>query len=134
MGCSPMADLRTPLRRARGLGSAKHGVGHFIGQRVSAAALVILICWAFSQTPGLAKGGYDGAHAWLASPVNAALASLLALAGLYHAQLGMQVVIEDYFQQPLTRTGLLILNAFVAWAAAAIAVISLLKVAFGGGA
>ena len=129
-----MADLRTPLRRARGLGSAKHGVGHFIGQRVSAAALVILICWAFAQTPGLAKGGYDGAHAWLASPVNAALASLMALTGFYHAKIGMQVIIEDYIEQPLTRTGLLVLNAFVAWAAAAVAVISLLKVAFGGGA
>jgi succinate dehydrogenase / fumarate reductase membrane anchor subunit len=129
-----MADLRTPLSRARGLGSAKRGVGHFIGQRVSAAALVILICWAFSQTPGLIAGGYDGARAWLAAPLNAALASLLAAVGFYHAQLGMQVIIEDYFQQPLTRTGLLILNAFVGWAAAAVAVISLLKVAFGGGA
>ena len=128
-----MADQRTPLSRARGLGSAKHGVGHFIGQRVSAVALVILICWAFAQTPGLAKGGYDGARAWLASPVNAAMASLLALAGFYHAQLGMRVVIEDYIARPTTRTGLLILNVFVAGAAATVAIISLLKVAFGGG-
>jgi succinate dehydrogenase / fumarate reductase membrane anchor subunit len=116
------------------LGSAKHGVGHFIGQRVSAAALVILICWAFAQTPGLAAGGYDAARAWLASPVNTALASLTILTGFYHAQLGMQVVIEDYFEQPAVRTSLLLLNAFVAWAAAAVAVISLLKIAFGGGA
>ena len=129
-----MADQRTPLSRARGLGSAKHGVGHFIGQRVSAVALVILICWAFAQTPGLAKGGYDGARAWLASPVNAALASLLALAGFYHAQLGMRVVIEDYIARPTTRTGLLVLNTLVAGAAAVVAIISLLKVAFGGGA
>jgi succinate dehydrogenase / fumarate reductase membrane anchor subunit len=127
-----MADLRTPLNRARGLGSAKHGVGHFIGQRVSAVALVILICWAFAQTPGLAAGGYDGARLWLASPVNAALASLTLVTGFYHAQLGMRVVIEDYFEQPAARTVLLILNAFVAWAAAAVGVISLLKVAFGG--
>jgi succinate dehydrogenase / fumarate reductase membrane anchor subunit len=130
-----MADLRTPLNRARGLGSAKHGVGHFIGQRVSAAALVILICWSFSQTPFLAAGGYDGARAWLASPLNAALASLTLLTGFYHAQLGMRVVIEDYIERQGARTLLLVLNVFVAWAAAAVAVISLLKVAFiGGGA
>jgi succinate dehydrogenase / fumarate reductase membrane anchor subunit len=127
-----MADLRTPLNRARGLGSAKHGVGHFIGQRVSAVALVILICWAFASTPGLAAGGYDGARGWLASPVNAALASLTLMTGLYHAQLGMRVVIEDYFDKPAARTVLLIANAFVAWSAAAVGVISLLKVAFGG--
>jgi succinate dehydrogenase / fumarate reductase membrane anchor subunit len=128
-----MADLRTPLNRARGLGSAKHGVGHFIGQRVSAAALVILICWAFSQTPGLVAGGYDGARTWLAVPLNAALASLLAAVGFYHAQLGMQVVIEDYVETAMPRAALLVANAFVAWTAAAVAVISLLKVAFAGG-
>jgi succinate dehydrogenase / fumarate reductase membrane anchor subunit len=127
-----MADLRTPLNRARGLGSAKHGVGHFIGQRVSAVALVILICWSFAQTPGLTAGGYDGARVWLASPVNAALASLTLVTGLYHAQLGARVVIEDYFAKPAVRSVLLILNAFVAWTAAAVGVISLLKIAFGG--
>lgn len=128
-----MADLRTPLSRARGLGSAKHGVGNFIGQRVSAAALVILMCWAFSQTPGLAVGGYDAARTWLAHPLNAALASLLAVTGFYHAQLGMRVIIEDYIEGAIPRTALLVANAFVAWTAAAVAVISLLKVAFAGG-
>jgi succinate dehydrogenase / fumarate reductase membrane anchor subunit len=127
-----MADLRTPLGRARGLGSAKHGVGHFIGQRVSGAALVILICWAFSQTPFLIAGGYDWSRAWLAAPLHAALASLLAVVGFYHAQLGMRVVIEDYVAG-ISRTALLVANAFVGWAAAAVAVISLLKVAFAGG-
>jgi succinate dehydrogenase / fumarate reductase membrane anchor subunit len=129
-----MSDLRTPLNRARGLGSAKRGVGHFIGQRVSAVALVFLICWAFSQTPGVALGGYDGARAWLASPINAALASLLALTAFYHARIGMQVVIEDYIERPVSKTALLILNSFVAAAGAAVAVICVLKVSFGGGA
>jgi succinate dehydrogenase / fumarate reductase membrane anchor subunit len=128
-----VADLRTPLNRARGLGSAKHGVGHFISQRVSAVALVVLICWSFAQTPELVSGGYDGARDWLASPVNAALASLTLMTGLYHAQLGMRVVIEDYFAKPAARTVLLLANSFVAWTAAAVGVISLLKIAFGGG-
>lgn len=128
-----MADLRTPLSRARGLGSAKHGVGHFIGQRVSAVALVILMCWGFAQTPGLAAGGYDAARAWLASPVNAALASLLVLTAFYHARIGAQVVIEDWIAHPAAKTGLLILNTFVAVAGAAVAVVSLLKLAFAGG-
>ena len=38
-----MGDFRTPLARVRGLGSAKSGTGHFIAQRVSAIALVILM-------------------------------------------------------------------------------------------
>lgn len=128
-----MADLRTPLARARGLGSAKSGVAHFIGQRVSGAALVILLCWGFSQTPFLVAGGYDFARAWLGHPLNAALLSLLLGVGLYHAQLGMRVIIEDYFAAPITRTALLVLNLFVTAALAVVGIVSLLKVAFLGG-
>ena len=128
-----MADFRTPLGRARGLGSAKHGVGHFIAQRVSAAALVLLVCWGFSQTPELVRGGYDGARAWLAHPVNATVMVLLAVTGFYHGQIGMRVVIEDYFARRSTRTALLIANALAWMAAAALTTVSLLKVAFSAG-
>ncbi|HEY5289546.1 MAG TPA: succinate dehydrogenase, hydrophobic membrane anchor protein, partial [Caulobacteraceae bacterium] len=58
-----MSDLTTPLRRARGLGSAKHGVGHFIGQRVSAVALLLLAPWALWSAYHLAGRGYEGARA-----------------------------------------------------------------------
>ncbi|HEY2179741.1 MAG TPA: succinate dehydrogenase, hydrophobic membrane anchor protein [Caulobacteraceae bacterium] len=129
-----MGDYRTPLRRARGLGSAKHGVGHFIAQRVSAVALVLLVCWGFSQTPFLVRGGHDFARAWLASPLNATLLILLAGVGFYHGQIGMQVIIEDYVDRGAGRTALLILNAFVWLAAAALTTVSLLLVALGRGA
>jgi succinate dehydrogenase / fumarate reductase, membrane anchor subunit len=128
-----MSDLRTPLRRVRGYGSAKHGVTHFLHQRITGAALVLLICWGFSQTPFLVGGGFDYAQGWLASPLNAALASLLLAVGLYHGKLGMQVVIEDYIAKPGTRTALLVLNTFVAFAFAAVGVVALLKTAFSGG-
>jgi succinate dehydrogenase / fumarate reductase membrane anchor subunit len=129
-----MAEHKTPLGRARGLGSAKHGVGHFIGQRVSAVALVFLVCFGLAQTPGLAKGGYDGAWAWLGHPLNAALLGLLAVTALYHGQLGLRVVIEDYVRRRLTRDALLILNTFTWIAAAAVIVVSLIKVSVGAGA
>jgi succinate dehydrogenase / fumarate reductase membrane anchor subunit len=128
-----MADFRTPLRRARGLGSAKHGVGHFIAQRVSAAALVILVCWGFSQTPFLVQGGYDYARAWLAAPVNATLMILLAATAFYHGQIGLRVIVEDYIPQGASRTALLILNACVWLAAAALTTVCLLMVALGRG-
>jgi succinate dehydrogenase / fumarate reductase membrane anchor subunit len=128
-----MADFRTPLRRARGLGSAKHGVGHFIAQRVSAAALAILVCWGFSQTPFLVQGGYDYARAWLAAPVNATLMILLAATAFYHGQIGLRVIVEDYIPQGASRTVLLILNAFVWLAAAALTTVCLLVVALGRG-
>ena len=129
-----MANFRTALGRARGLGSAKHGVGHFIGQRVSAVALILLALWGVGSALTLAKGGYDGARVWMASPVNAVLIALLAVAGFYHVQLGMRTIIEDYIQKPASKAALLILNAFVCLGGGALTLVCLLKVAVGGGA
>jgi succinate dehydrogenase / fumarate reductase membrane anchor subunit len=115
------------------MGSAKHGVGHFIGQRVSAVALLLLTLWGVAAAFSVAAGGYDGARTWLASPVNAALLSLLIIAGVYHAGLGMRTIIEDYIEKPVTKAAFLILNAFIGWGAAALALVSILKVTFGAG-
>jgi succinate dehydrogenase / fumarate reductase membrane anchor subunit len=127
-----MRDYTTPLGRARGLGSAKHGVGHFIGQRVSAVALIFLLLWGVTSALGLAGGGYARARLWLASPVDAVLLVLLAIAGFFHTRIGMAVIIEDYIGRPATKAALLILNTFVCWGGMALTVICLLKVAFGG--
>jgi succinate dehydrogenase / fumarate reductase membrane anchor subunit len=125
---------RTGLSRARGLGSAKHGVGNFIAERVSSVALILLTIWLVWVALAVARGGYDEARAILASPVHAAIAILTVVVGLYHAMIGMRVIVEDYIDKPLTKAALLMLNAFVGWGAAAIATVSILKIAFGAGA
>jgi len=129
-----MASFRTPLGRARGLGSAKHGVGHFIAQRVSAIALVVLVLWGVYSVLGLARADYETAVLWVRTPWNAILSALLIGVAAFHMRLGMQVIIEDYFDKPASRTALLILNTFAAWLIGAAGVFSILKVAFSGGA
>ena len=129
-----MADFRTPLSAARGFGAAKHGVGHFIAQRVTAIALVGLTVWGVWSALNVSAGGFEGGRAWLAAPVNAAMLSLLFVVGFYHAHLGMRVIIEDYIARKITRAALMILNIFVAGGGAVLAVVCVLKVAFGGGA
>ena len=124
-----MPVIRTPLGRALGLGSSKHGVGHFIAQRVTAIALVLLVIWAAFAAVALAHGDYDSAAAWLRSPVNATLASLLAFAAFWHMQLGMRTIIEDYFARPATKAVCLILNVFLCWGAGALTILSILRVA-----
>jgi succinate dehydrogenase / fumarate reductase membrane anchor subunit len=124
-----MALIRTPLGRARGLGAAKHGVGHFIAQRVTAVALVILVLWGLLQALALSSGDYDAAVGWLRSPINAALASLLALAAFWHMQLGMRVIIEDYIARPATKAVLLVGSVFLCWLGGALTILSILKVA-----
>jgi succinate dehydrogenase / fumarate reductase membrane anchor subunit len=133
MAGSRTPSYRTPLGRARGLGSAKDGVGRFITERVTSVALVFLVIWGVCSALTLARGGYTGAVHWLGSPLNAALLALLAIAGFLHMQVGMAVIIEDYIEKHTTKAGLLLLNAFVCWGGLALTVVCLLKVALTAG-
>jgi succinate dehydrogenase / fumarate reductase membrane anchor subunit len=129
-----MAGYRTPLARARGLGAAKHGVGHFIGQRVSAIALVGLLLWAVASAFNLAKYDYGSTILWLRAGWNTVWIVLLIGTGFYHMSLGMRTVVEDYIHKTSTKTLLLIASTFACWLGAAVGIVSILKVAFGGGA
>ena len=129
-----MAGFRTTLGRARGLGSAKHGVGHWIGERVSAAALVPLVLWAVYSALMLSVASYESAALWLHAPLNAVLMTLLIAVGFWHMHSGVRVVIEDYIEGGMVRIGLLLGNLFVCVLFASLAVFSILKVALSGGA
>jgi succinate dehydrogenase / fumarate reductase membrane anchor subunit len=131
MDASPNV-YRTALSRARGLGSAKEGVGRFIGERASAVALVPLSLWAIYATLRIAPAGYDGAIELLQSPFNAVMAALLVLVSCMHMEMGMRVIVEDYIHRPMNKISLLLLNAAVCWLAAALGVFSILKVALLG--
>lgn len=128
-----MDAFRTPLRRARGLGAAKHGVSVWLFERVSAAALVPLTVWAVWAGLTLARTDFAGAQIWLQSPVNAVLLVLLTGVGFAHMHAGMRVIIEDYLAKPSTRVALLGLNMAACGLAGALAVFCILKVALGGG-
>ena len=128
-----MVSYRTPLGRARGLGSAKHGAGHWVSERVSAIALVPLIVWMVYAVLQLAAGGYDFAVHWAQSPLNATLVVLTIAIAFWHMQSGLRVVVEDYIHKTFTKSALLVLNLFVCGLAGALAIFSILKVALGGG-
>lgn len=105
-------QFTTPIKSARGLGSAKSGTRVHIAQRVSALALVVLVPWFMLSLMKAALGGYAAATAWVSDPLNAALLILTAGATFYHMRLGMQVIIEDYIGKSGTRAALMILNTF----------------------
>lgn len=125
-------NLRSPRSQAVGLGSAKHGFSHWWWQRVTAVALVPLCLWFVYSVVGLIGGEYDAAVAWLSSPFNATLMLVFVLAMLFHAQTGLQVVIEDYVHTKWMNLTLLIGVKFSAVIMAVLATLSVLKVALGG--
>jgi succinate dehydrogenase / fumarate reductase membrane anchor subunit len=129
-----MVSYRTPLSRARGLGSAKHGVGQWISERVSAIALVPLTLWAVFGVLRLAANDYDFAVAWIGQPLNAVLMALTIAISFWHMHGGLRVIIEDYIHVALNKSALMLINLFVCALAGALAIFSILKVALGGGA
>ena len=103
---------RSALGRVRGLGTAKEGVDHWWGQRLSALALIPLTLWFTGSVAFMTGAGYETVAAWVASPVVAGLLILLIVAVFYHAYLGVQVVIEDYVHhEGLKVAGLLAVKA-----------------------
>jgi succinate dehydrogenase / fumarate reductase membrane anchor subunit len=124
--------FRTPLSRARGMGASRHGVGHFMTERVSGMALVPLSLWAVFAGLKLGAGDFEGAAVWLSSPINAVLLAVLLVTALIHLQGAVQVVIEDYIHKFTTKSALVILNLFVCVLSGALGVFSILKVALTG--
>lgn len=89
-------DYKSPLAKARGLGSAKTGTSHWWMQRVTAVALIPLSFWLIGLLDLSLNAPYQETVTWLASPFNTVCIIAWILAVFYHAALGVQVVIEDY--------------------------------------
>jgi succinate dehydrogenase / fumarate reductase membrane anchor subunit len=123
-------SFETDKRRIEGTGSAHHGAGTWIKERVSALILIPLTIWGLWAGATLTNSGFEGAVFWLRRPLNAAPLAALLLIGLYHMQLGLRVVIEDYIHKPLTRGLLLFLNFAFCLALAFAAVAAIAKIAF----
>jgi succinate dehydrogenase / fumarate reductase membrane anchor subunit len=127
-------SLRSPLGRVLGLGSARGGASHWYAQRVSAVALVLLGLWFIFSLATQGSADYGSVTAWLSRPLNTALAVLLVATAAYHAKLGLQVVVEDYVGNKDLRLAVMIGIKFLLALAAMEGVLSILRVAFGGGA
>jgi succinate dehydrogenase membrane anchor subunit len=126
------SDLRTPLSRARGLGSAKEGVHHFWAQRITAVALIPLVVWFAISLIMMSGADYGVVRAWIGSPVVMVLLALTIVIGLHHAQLGMQVVIEDYVHNDGMKLALIVLMRFIAVFFGLAAIVAILRIGFGG--
>lgn len=135
---APHNDLRAPIARARGLGSAKHGAEHWWAMRLTSLALVFLCGWfvvslwslvnlfaVISHRPDLA---YEVSLHWLGKPWNAAAMILLLAVGFHHAANGVQTVIEDYVHCECVKTASIIGVKFFAVACVVIGVLAVAKI------
>jgi len=124
-------SLSTPLAKARGLGSAKSGTHHWIAQRLTAIALIPLCIWFVFSLVCMTELNYQTAIDWIQSPLSAIFLLLFIIAMFHHAQLGVQVVIEDYIDCKVIKITGLVLLKLVSFFAALAAATAILKIYLG---
>jgi succinate dehydrogenase / fumarate reductase, membrane anchor subunit len=125
------SDLRTPLARARGLGSAHSGVHHWWAQRLTAIALIPLVVWFAISLVMMSGADYGAVRAWIGSPVVMVLLILTIAVALHHGQLGLQVVIEDYVHGDGAKLALIVAVRFIAVLFGLAAIVAILRIGFG---
>ena len=123
---------RAPLKNVRGLGAAKTGTEHFVHQRLTATALVGLSIWFVVFVLSLLGSDYITAVDAVAKPWNAILLVGFLIAMFWHAQLGLQVVLEDYVHTSLPALALQTTVKFIAVLGAIVSVFAVARIALAG--
>jgi succinate dehydrogenase / fumarate reductase membrane anchor subunit len=121
----------TPLKRVRGLGSAHHGGEHWLTERVTSIALLLLGTWLIASLLLLPKLDQRTLIEWLHAPSGAVPMALLIVIGFRHALDGMKVFIDDYVHEEGNRFVINTLLLFLAVGGAALALFALARIAFG---
>jgi succinate dehydrogenase / fumarate reductase membrane anchor subunit len=123
--------MRTPLARAKGLGAAGHGAGHWWLHRMTAVSNVPLIIAFVIIVAALAGSSYEQALGIVSHPFVALVLILAVISVTNHMRLGMQLPIEDYIHQKGWKLAALIANNFYAVLIAVTCLWAILKVSFG---
>lgn len=117
--------IQSPLKKAKGLGSAKSGSHHWWMQRISAVALIPLAIWFVVIVINTTVNDVSIVSI-LGSPMNTVLMILFFAATLYHGTLGLQVVIEDYVHCPCGKVFWLVAIKFVSIITAVAGILALI--------
>jgi len=131
MSARPSTNMRTPLGRVRGYGSAKSGTDDFIRQRLTAISNIPLTIGAILIVISLLSSNHAAVKTTLGLPLVAIVMLLFVISVFYHMRIGMQVIIEDYVHDERAKYALLILNTFYTFTAGFAAVYAILKLSFG---
>ena len=123
--------IRTPLARVRGLGSARSGTRDFWRQRLTAVANIPLTIAAVVIIIMLLGRNQAAVAQILGSPLVAIIMLLFIGSTVIHMKIGMQVIIEDYVHDEITKIVLIMANTFFTIAVGLASAFGILKLSFG---
>jgi succinate dehydrogenase / fumarate reductase membrane anchor subunit len=124
----------TPLGKVQGLGSSRHGGGHWLEERFTSVVLVLLSLWLIFSL--LLLPGLDRATLleWLGTAWGGVPMALFVIAAFVHGLDGLKVVVDDYVHDEGNRVAAHFLLRMAAWGGAALSLFALAKIAFGAAA
>ena len=129
-----IGESATPLGKVRGLGSAREGGEHWLTERVTSIALLLLGTWFLASLLLLPMLDRTTVIEWLRAPSGAVPMALLIIVGFKHALDGMKVVVDDYVHEPGNNFTVNLILLFLAVAGGALALFALARIAFGAAA
>jgi succinate dehydrogenase / fumarate reductase membrane anchor subunit len=125
------SESATPLAKVRGLGSAHHGGHHWLEERFSSVALVLLSLWLIFSLIMLPALDRQTIGEWLGSAWGAVPMALLVITAFKHGLDGLKVIVDDYVHEDGSRIGIHFILTMAAIAGAAVSLFALAKIAFG---
>ena len=124
-------QMRTPLRRVRGLGAGHSGTRTFWHQRLTSVAGVPLTIAVIVIAVALLGRNQATARETLGSPLVAIIMLLFILNTAYHMWVGLQEIILDYVHEDKSKILALLANTFFVFAVGFAAAFAVLKLSFG---
>lgn len=121
----------TSIGRVRALGSSHSGTHHWLLTRYTAVGNLVTGLWLIFSLLGMHDYSYDAIHTWAARPLPATGLALLLVSTVWHARLGLQVVVEDYVHEEANKFGTLVLLNLVAVAGAVFGLFCIIRIALG---
>lgn len=123
-------STKDPIGRAKGLGPSHEGTGHWWAQRVTAVTMIPLTIWFAVSLMAIAGQEREFVVSWFGHPFSALALVSVVIVGVYHAVLGLQVVIEDYIHAEWLRLASLWGVRSVGFALMGISLVSVIMMVF----
>jgi succinate dehydrogenase / fumarate reductase membrane anchor subunit len=121
----------TSIGKVRGLGSAHSGAHHWLVQRFTAIGNLVLVVWFVASIALLPNLNYATVIEWITRPVPATALALMVICTVWHARLGVQVLIEDYVHEHANKLAAIVALNGATWLGAAFGVVSIIRIALG---